>query len=137
MLVIDQLALPPAVGTGVGADIVEEGVAAADPAVMQHHDAGIAAVNAVEHPDVDRVKPVGDAIGPGRHRGRRRRFADRGHHRTEGNAGQLRRAAFEQILLALRPALQRERDGVGLEQRLEIRIVVVAQRRDFDRHLAT
>jgi hypothetical protein len=41
----------------------------------------------------------------------------------------LRGAALEKILFALPPAPQRQRDLVGLEQRLVIRIFVVAQRR--------
>src|SRR6478672_9957500 len=40
------------------------------------------------------------------------------------------------ILFALLPAFERERDPVGLEQGLEIRIVVVAQRRYVDQYLA-
>jgi hypothetical protein len=60
VLVIDEFALPAAVGAGVGADIVEKCIAAADPAVVQHHDAGIAAVDAVEHPDMNGIKTVAD-----------------------------------------------------------------------------
>src|ERR1700687_960231 len=137
VLVIDEFALPPAVRAGVGADVIEERIAAADPAIVQHHDAGVAAVDAVKHPDMDRIETVLDAIFSDRKCQRRGFFADRGHHRVEGNARQLRRAAFEKILLALLPALERERDLVGLEQGLEIRILVVAQRRYVDRYLAT
>src|SRR5438445_632260 len=45
VLVIDEFAFPPAIGAGVGTDIVEERIAAADPAIVQHHDAGVAAVD--------------------------------------------------------------------------------------------
>src|ERR1700722_8121316 len=60
VLVIDEFALPAAVGAGVGADIVEKCIAAADPAIVQHHGPGIAAVDAVEHPDVNGIKTVAD-----------------------------------------------------------------------------
>src|SRR4051794_31011312 len=60
VLVIDQLAFPFAVRTGAGADIIEKAIAAADPAVVQHHDAGVAAVDAVKHPDVNGIKTVCD-----------------------------------------------------------------------------
>src|SRR5262245_5159796 len=45
VLVIDKLALPSAVQTGVGADIIEVRIATVDPAVVQHHDAGIAPID--------------------------------------------------------------------------------------------
>src|SRR3954470_10179546 len=41
MLLADQLAFPSAARSRVGADIGEVPVPAADPAVMQHHDAGV------------------------------------------------------------------------------------------------
>src|ERR1700687_3369524 len=62
VLVGGEFALPPAVRAGVGADIIEERVAAADPAIVQHHDAGVAAVDAVKHPDVYRIEAVFDAV---------------------------------------------------------------------------
>src|SRR4051812_48920114 len=65
MLLADEFALPSAARGRVGADIGEVPVAAADPAVMQHHDVGVAAVDTVEHPDVDRVESVGDAACAG------------------------------------------------------------------------
>src|SRR5260221_4002004 len=40
------------------------------------------------------------------------------------------------ILLALRPADERQRDMVGLEKWLELRIVIVADGRHLDRYLA-
>jgi hypothetical protein len=85
---------------------------------------------------VNGIETIPDAACSDRHHRRRGRFADRGHHRVEGDARQLRGAALENILLALLPALERERDPVGLEQRLKIRIVVVAHRRYLHRHLA-
>src|ERR1700686_3315174 len=65
VLVVDEFALPPAVRAGVGADIIEECVAAAYSAIVQHHDAGIAAVDTVQHPDVDRIEAVFDAVFSG------------------------------------------------------------------------
>src|SRR6202163_1946689 len=64
VLVIDEFALPPAVRAGVGADIIEERIAAADPAIVQHHDAGVAAVDTVKHPDTNGIKTVADAAFP-------------------------------------------------------------------------
>ena len=132
----EQSALPAAVGTAVGADIVEERITAANLAIVQHHDAGIAAVDAVKHPDMNGVKTIADAAFSDQNDRRRGLFADGSHHRVEDNARQLSRAAFEKILLALLPAFERERDPVGLEQGLEIRILVVTQRRYLDRYLA-
>src|SRR5713226_3419331 len=103
MLVVDEFALPPAVRAGVGTDIIEERVAAAYSAIVQHHDAGVAAVDAVQHPDVDRIEAVFDAVFSDRKYRWRGRFANGSHHGVEGNARQLRRAAFETILLSLLP----------------------------------
>src|SRR5882757_5674783 len=50
---------------------------------------------------------------------------------------QLGRVAFKKILIALLPAFERQTDLVGLEQRLEFGIVVVAQRRYVDHDVAT
>ena len=33
---------------------------------MQQHDAGVAGIDAVEHPDVDRIETVSDAVGADR-----------------------------------------------------------------------
>src|SRR6266705_4349521 len=71
VLVIDELALPPAVHTGVGADIIEERVATVDPAVVQHHDAGIAAIDTIKHPNVNGIEAVTDAALSDRSDGRR------------------------------------------------------------------
>src|SRR6202158_6189906 len=80
VLVVDEFALPPAVRAGVGADVVEERVATAYPAIVQHHDAGVAAVDAVEHPDVYRIEAVFDAVFSDRKYGRRGLFANGSHH---------------------------------------------------------
>jgi hypothetical protein len=44
----------------------------------------------------------------------------------------LRRAALKKILIALLAASERQGDPVGIEQGLELRIVVVAHRRYVD-----
>src|ERR1019366_986894 len=80
VLVIDEFTLPPAVRAGVGAEIIEKRIAAADPAIVQHHDAGVAAVDAVKHPDMNRIKSVPDAALSGRRYRRRGLFANGGHH---------------------------------------------------------
>src|SRR5580692_52311 len=61
VLVIDEFAFPFAVSARVAAEIIEEAIAAADSAIEQQHDAGIAAVDAIEHPDVNGVKTVRNA----------------------------------------------------------------------------
>jgi predicted Zn-dependent protease len=61
-----------------------------------------------------------------------RSVADACQHRPEGDAGQLQRGAFEVDHVAVRHSLQRQRDHVGSEQRLEGRVVVVALGRDLD-----
>src|ERR1700712_4959319 len=44
MLLVEDLALPPAVLRGVGADIVERRIAAEDAAVIKQHHAGQASI---------------------------------------------------------------------------------------------
>ena len=61
VLLVDELALPAAVQGAIGAEIIEERVAAEYAAVMQQHHPGLAPGNAVQHPDVDRVEPADDA----------------------------------------------------------------------------
>jgi hypothetical protein len=61
MFLVDELALPAAVRGAIGAEIIEKRVAAEDAAVLQQHHAGLPAGDAVQHPDVDRVKPADDA----------------------------------------------------------------------------
>ena len=59
---VEDLAFPAAVLRGVGADIVEERIAAEDTALVEQHHAGQAALDAVEHPDVDGIEAVDDAV---------------------------------------------------------------------------
>ena len=61
VLLVEDLALPAAVLGGVGAEIIEEGVAAEDAAVVEQHHAGQAALDAVEHAQVDGIETVDDA----------------------------------------------------------------------------
>src|SRR5206468_5913741 len=80
VLVIDELALPPAVHTGVGANLIKERVATVDSAVVQHHDAGIATIDAIEHPNVNGIKAVTDTALSDRSDRRRGLLTDGGHH---------------------------------------------------------
>src|SRR6476661_9832667 len=61
VLLIEDLALPAAVLRGIGAEIVERRVAAEDAAIIEQHHPGQPAFDAIKHPDVERVEPVGDA----------------------------------------------------------------------------
>ena len=59
---------------------------------MQHHDAAVAGIDAVEHADVDGVEPVADPVGPD-HAGRRRVVVvDPGEHGLKPEARQGRAA---------------------------------------------
>src|SRR4051794_23476421 len=116
MLVIDQFALPAAVRAAVGTDIVEEGIAAADAAVMQHHDSAVAGVDAVEHADVERIESVADAVYAVHAGRRRRRLADGGHDSVEGDSASPRSIAFQHEVFALLSSLQRNRQFISAEQ---------------------
>ena len=63
---------------------------------------------------------------------RRRSIRDPRQHRPEVNAGQLQRRAFEVDHAAVVRALQRERDHVVAEQRLEDRVGVMSLGRYLD-----
>src|SRR5882757_511333 len=58
VLLIEDLAPPAAVRRNVGADIVEERIAAENAAFIEQHHAGQAAGDAVKHPDVDGIESV-------------------------------------------------------------------------------
>src|SRR4051794_27723389 len=64
MLLVDDFAFPAAVRAGVGAEIIEERVAAENAAVKQEHNAGQAAVDAIERAEMNGVEPVDDAACP-------------------------------------------------------------------------
>ena len=55
VLLVDNLALPSTIGGGLGAEIIEERVAAEDVAVMQHHHSGKPACEPVEQPNMYRI----------------------------------------------------------------------------------
>src|SRR6478735_2694019 len=62
MLLVEDLAFPPAVRGRVAAEIIERGIAAEDaPAVDQHH-AGQTAIDTIQHPHVHRVEAVGNPV---------------------------------------------------------------------------
>jgi hypothetical protein len=61
-----------------------------------------------------------------------RSVADPRQHRLEDDAGQLQRGALEVDHVAGLHSLQRQRDHVGSEQRLEPGVGIVPERRDFD-----
>ena len=70
VLMVDQFALPSAIRTGAGADVIEKCVTTADFTVVQHHHTGVAAVEAVKHPDVNGIETVSNRAFSGRrHRG--------------------------------------------------------------------
>src|SRR5207248_6080981 len=60
VLLVGEFALYLAVGAGVGAVTKEEGIAAANRAIAQHHDALVAALDAVQHFHPAVVEPVPD-----------------------------------------------------------------------------
>src|SRR5262245_3371875 len=105
---------------------------------MQQHHAGEPAAEAIEGPQVDRVKAVGDAALADRTGDRRGLAVDGPHLRAEDNARwQLRRRTLEEILAVIgRPALDADRADILADERAVIRIVVVTPRLDLNRRLA-
>src|SRR4029077_17834720 len=64
MLLVEDLPLPAAVFRSVAAEIIEECIAAEDAAVIEQHHPGQAALNAVQHAEVDGIEAVDDAPLP-------------------------------------------------------------------------
>ena len=126
VFLVDELALPAAVRRSVGAEIIEECVAAENAAVMQQHHPGVAAGNAVQHPYVDRVESADDAALADRTGRRNVVVAERRHDRAKHRAGLLRHVTREAIDLALRPAAHADGDCVGTDQRPVARRLAVA-----------
>src|SRR5581483_6386466 len=124
---IDDLALPSAVLGIVGAEIIEIGITAADAPVLQHHDAGVAAINAVEHADVDGIESIADAIRADTAGRRRIGIVDRRQHALEDDPGECRGAAFGMEFAALPAAAEGHEDIVDGIQRRVRRIIVVAR----------
>src|SRR6187551_1237632 len=60
VFLIEDLALPAAILRAVRTEIIERGVAAQDTAFIEQHDAGQAALDTVEHADVNRIEAIGD-----------------------------------------------------------------------------
>ena len=126
VLLIDELALPAAVQGAIGAEIIEERVAAEDTAVFQQHHAGLPAGDAVQHPDVDRIKPADDAAIADRPRRRDVVIAERRHDRAEHRAGVFDNGPREVPDVALRLAAYADRDCVGTDQVSPVRRWAVA-----------
>ena len=133
MLAIDKLAFPLAVGGRVGPDIVEERVTAPDAAVMQHHDTGIAPVDAVEHANVDRIEPVADTIGTDRTGRRRVEVVDRGQNGPEPDTRQGGAATLEVNFLSTGRARETQDGVVDVKHRNIIGIVIVTRHPDLGR----
>src|SRR5262249_33181085 len=115
VFLIDELALPAAVRRGVGTEIIEERVAAEDATITQQHHAGLAATEAVQHPDVDRIEAANDTAVPNNAGRRNILVAERGHDGTK-HRGILHHLAFEAPELALWPAANAQGDLVGTGQ---------------------
>src|SRR5207302_11020441 len=64
VLLVEDLALPAAVGRGIGAEVIEESIAAEDAAVQQQHDTRQAGLNAVECANLDGIEPIDNAALP-------------------------------------------------------------------------
>src|SRR3954470_10653261 len=116
VLLVDELALPAAIRGSVGAEIIEERVAAEDAAVLQQHHASLPAGDAVQHPDVDRVKPADDAAFADWPRRRDVVIAERRHDRAEHRAGVFDDGTREVPDVALRLAAYADCDCVGTDQ---------------------
>src|SRR5204862_7291346 len=87
VLLIQDLALPPGLLCGVGADIIARGLAAEDAAVIEQHDTGQAALDAVKHADVNGIEAIDDAPLADATGDRHGVLLDRRHHRVERHAG--------------------------------------------------
>src|SRR4051812_12025701 len=108
-------------------------VAAANSAVMQHHETGVAGIDAVEHADLKRIEPAADAVRCVRSCRWRRLLADCSDNSGDWRASQQRAAALEQIPVALMPSPHR--DGVDTRHRPETRTVIALKRRDLDHEI--
>ena len=132
MLLVEYLALPAAVLRGVGAEIIEERVATEDAAVIEQHHAGQAAIDAVEHADVDGIEAVDDAAFADAAGDRDRLLLDRGHDRTKRHPGQFLEAAFKPVEIAVGFAPRQQRRVVGAGHRPIVRIGIMADGLDLD-----
>ena len=139
VFLVDELALPAAVRRRVGAEIIEEGVAAENAAVMQQHHPRRAAGNAVQHPDVDRIEPADDAAVADRTGRRNVVVAERRHHGAKHRAWLLLHVTGEAMERALCPAAHADGNLVGTDQRPVARRLAVSPGpdlgNDFTAHL--
>lgn len=126
VLLVDDLALPQAVGRRIGAEIIEERIAAEQPAVLQQHHSGEAARKPVTQPDPHRIQPVDRAAGADRAGRRHRLLVERRHHRAERGDLILRLAACEAIERTIGATAGDNAIVVGAVQRAEARIDGVA-----------
>ena len=126
MLLVEHLALPAAVGRGIGAEVIEKSVAAEDVTVQQQHDARQAGFDAVERTKLDGIEPVADAALPDGADWRQRLVIEPRQFGPEQSARPRRGAAFKTNPVALQLASHADGGNVGVHQRLVVGVVVVA-----------
>ena len=107
VLLVEDLALPAAVGRGVGAEVIEESVAAEDAAVQQQHDTRQAGFDSVERAKLEGIEPVDDTALPDGADRRQPLVVEPRQLGPEQGAGPRRGAAFKTNLVSLQPALAR------------------------------
>src|SRR5947209_8143673 len=61
MFLVEDLPLPAAFLGGVAAEVIERCIAAENATVIEQHDAGQAALDTIEHTQVNGIEPVDDA----------------------------------------------------------------------------
>lgn len=126
VLLIEHLAFPAAVRRTVGAEVIEERIAAEDAALVQQQHAFQIAVDAVEHPQVHGIQPAGDAAVADRAARGKLVLVEPRHHRAKHQPRPFRRTALEAVDVALRPAAHAELAVVGPVERTDAGIDVVA-----------
>src|SRR6202012_6181395 len=97
----EDLALPAAIRAGVGAEIVEEGVAAEDAALIEQHDAGQSTVDTIKRTQMDGIQAIDCAALANSAFDRQGLLLDRRHHGLKGNVGQFAQAALEAIEVSI------------------------------------
>ena len=135
VLLVEDLAFPTAVLRSVGTEIIEEGVAAEDAAVVEQHHAGEAPLDTVKHPDVNGIEAVDDAALTEATGDRDRFLLDRRHDGLERHARQLLQLALEAIEFTIRLAAGQQRCIVGAGHRPVVRIGIMPNGIDLDRDL--
>src|SRR5581483_2867863 len=84
VLLVEDLAFPAAALGGVGAEIIEERVAAEDAAVIEQHHAGQAALHTIKRANVDGIESIADGALADPTRDRQWLVLDRRHDRLKG-----------------------------------------------------